>query len=101
MLPELIRLKDNPRLCKLAMMLEEADLMPSLIFGYERSLQENKLVAQEIGAQAGAPFMMYFVENIFQDFTTPAGKTNSDVAERSITPFREQLLREQAAKHSL
>lgn len=97
----LARLKDNPRLCRLAMMFEEADLMPSLVFGYERSLKENRLVAEEIGTQAGAPFMMYFVDNIFCGFTTPEGKTNSGIAELSIAPFRAQLSREQAVKHTL
>jgi hypothetical protein len=72
----LSRLHDNPRLCLLAALFQEADVLPSVAFGYQRGVKENIKVAEEGDKTPSPNFMLFFLDNIFGEFITEAGRKN-------------------------
>lgn len=83
---EITRLNNNPKLCILGLLFHEADLMPSLVYGSDLAERETYNLALERNIQSPNIQKSYrfFVDTIFQNFITPAGKTNTAIARRTI-----------------
>ena len=92
LIDELKRLEDNPRLCLLAALFQEADLMPSLVYGYGQAKVENLAIAKEEGFVPSPVAQLGFMDSVSKGFITEAGKENNenlDAAYRSFVADRD------------
>ena len=83
------RLHDNPKLCLMAALFHEADLMPSLVFGHWQAKSELVALAKEMGFMPSPEAQINFMNGISDSFLTKAGKINRDNFNSTLQAFKQ------------
>ena len=85
------RLHDNPKLCLMAALFHEADLMPSLVFGYTQAKAEHMAFSEEAGLTPSPEAQINFMKSVADGFITKAGQANSENFDTTLQAFKQDL----------